>query len=595
MKKHFILFSLLLFLVKTNAQALFEKIESSPIVSNFSDSRSINFVDVNGDGWEDIFISNGPSNGAVHLLYLNDGAGNFTAVTEGDIVETPGPFDGATFADADNDGDLDCFAVTWYGKKNNLYFGNGDGSFFYDADALPSQPGTHSETAAWGDYDGDGLLDIYLANSEDVADPNFLYRNLGDGDFEKIETGPPVTDARRSRSVNWVDFDGDCDLDLFVANEANQPDDLYRNLGDGSFEKVTSGAPSQANRSTISSSWGDIDNDGDLDLVVVNSLFSSPQNNQLFRNDHIPPPGGTQGGFTEITTGDFVTDGGCSNGTNFGDYDNDGDLDLVVANGFCGSINFLYRNDGTGGFTRDLESIENLFTPCSYGTAWGDIDNDGFLDLGFATCRNTGAPLAVNTFYHNLGNGNNYLKIRPIGTTANRSAIGAKVWVTANIGGGEVTQMREISSQSGYCGQNSLTAHFGLGDATVATEVRIEFRCGSDTVLTNVVAGQTLEVTEAMLTPVDEIRRGDIQRLEVSPNPSGGQFRVAFFLGKNAPEMRAQLFSPTGEMMWERRVETGGNGEVAFDISPNEMGLGSGVYFLKMGGETVKLMVAEHP
>ena len=262
---------------------LFDKITTGVLVSTPSDSRSVNFVDVNNDGWEDLFITNGPQGGAANLLYLNGGRGGpFSAATSGDIVSHVEPFDGATFADADNDGNLDAFAVTWYGKKNFLYFGNGDGTFAYDAAAAPSTGGTYSETASWGDMDNDGDLDLYVANSEGDK-KNLLFRNEGNRVFTKLPDGPPSADAHTSRSVNWTDFDGDGDLDLFVSNEANQPDDLYENDGDGHFTRASgAGAPSQSNRSTMSSSWGDVDNDGDLDLFVANAGYFAEQNNQLF-------------------------------------------------------------------------------------------------------------------------------------------------------------------------------------------------------------------------------------------------------------------------------------------------------------------------
>ncbi|MBK8564758.1 MAG: VCBS repeat-containing protein [Saprospiraceae bacterium] len=170
------------------------------------------------------------------------------------------------------------------------------------------------------------------------------------------DMGAVVTDANASRSVNWVDSDLDGDLDLYVSNESNQKDDLYENQN-GSLVKVETGAPGQTNHSTMSSSWADVDNDGDFDLFLANSLYFGVQNNQLFLQE--------DGVFTAVTTGDLVTDGGCSYSSNFADYDNDGDLDLAVSNGFCnGSIkNFLYQNDGLGNFTRDLNSIEDMSTP----------------------------------------------------------------------------------------------------------------------------------------------------------------------------------------------------------------------------------------
>ena len=568
---------------------LFDKITTGVLVSTPSDSRSVNFVDVNNDGWEDLFITNGPQGGAANLLYLNGGRGGpFSAATSGDIVSHVEPFDGATFADADNDGNLDAFAVTWYGKKNFLYFGNGDGTFAYDAAAAPSTGGTYSETASWGDMDNDGDLDLYVANSEGDK-KNLLFRNEGNRVFTKLPDGPPSADAHTSRSVNWTDFDGDGDLDLFVSNEANQPDDLYENDGDGHFTRASgAGAPSQSNRSTMSSSWGDVDNDGDLDLFVANAGYFAEQNNQLFLNEN--------GAFTEVTSGDLVTDGGCSYGSNFGDFDNDGDLDLIVSNGYCNGniVNFLYQNDGQGHFTRDLGTIGNLSTPCSYGAAWGDINNDGFLDLGIATCKNTGnSPLEANQFFLNSGNCNRWLKVRLTGTRSNRSAIGAKVRVRAIIGGQEVVQLREVSAQSGYCGQNSLDAHFGLGDAEVAEEVRIEFPGGADTTLLAVPVDQVLEVTETVSTSVEENAKMEAFAVKVFPNPASEAFHVEVEMPRPIGRLRLRLLDAVGKVILKKEIPVAGSDRSIESFSVREMGLSRGVYWLEISGDggTVVKMV----
>ncbi|MBK9015464.1 MAG: VCBS repeat-containing protein [Saprospiraceae bacterium] len=223
----------------------FSTVTTGALAGPPSDSRSINFIDVDGNSFDDIFVTNGPQAGAKNLFYLSNevspgAASSFTQVTDDDIVSHAKPFDGATFADCDNDGDLDAYAVTWYGQKNFLYRGGGDSWFTYDAAAAPSNVETFSETASWGDYDADGFVDLYVTNSGGNK-KNMLFHNDGGTAFTPVTTGAHVTEAHTSRSVNWVDYDNDCDLDLYVSNEENEKDDLYRNLGNGSFEKVTVG------------------------------------------------------------------------------------------------------------------------------------------------------------------------------------------------------------------------------------------------------------------------------------------------------------------------------------------------------------------
>lgn len=557
-----------------NAQ-LFTKVTTGSIVTHTGDSRSVNFIDVNNDGWDDLFITNGPEGGDVNFLYLNNDDGTFNMVSGDDIVSAIDPFDGATFADCDNDGDVDAITVTWWNQKNHFYLNNGNGTFTEETSAAPALPSTYSETASWGDYDLDGYVDLYVSNS-DGDFKNLLYHNNGDGTFTKIVTGTAATDAFTSRGVTWADYDNDGDADLYVANESSQANNLYRNDGDGSFTKITTGPQVSDSRSTMSASWGDIDNDGDLDLYTANSGNFTGQKNQLYINNG-------SGGFSEVTSGDLVNDFGCSFSSSFEDYDNDGDLDIAVSNGFCNGtiLNFLYQNDGQGNFTRDLSSITDLNTPCSYGCAWGDANNDGFPDLVFATCNNNSLPDPVDLFYLNSGNGNHWIKIKLEGTKSNHSAIGARVKIKAIINGSPVWQMREVTAQSGYCSQNSLTVHFGLGDATTIDSVSIHFAGGNDTALLNIPANQTLFVKEAGVTGINET--GNFSAMRCFPNPAFDSFTV-LLNQKHSPTRTLRLLSLLGVLVDEKKISGTENPcEWKLAMKPPR-----GIYILEAAGENWK-------
>lgn len=556
-------------------QPIFTKITAGSIVTTPADSRSINWIDVNGDGWDDLFISTGPKPATNDLLYINNKNGTFTAVTDDPIVQENGSCDGATFADADNDGDLDAFVVTWHGQLNFFFQNKGDGTFEYLPNVLTANLGTYSETAAWGDYDNDGFVDMYLTNSEGQKQ-NMLFRNLGNGNFERVTSGSIVTEADISRCVNWIDYDNDGDPDLFVTNESNQQNDLFQNNGNGQFTKITTGALVTSQRGSMSASWGDVDNDGDFDVLIANAGNFQPQANQLFINNG-------NGSFTEINTGALVTDGGCSFGSAFGDVDNDGDLDLAIANGYCGGNinNFLYLNDGQGQFTRAPESLD---TPCSFGLAFSDYDQDGFLDLAIATCKNSStAPLPTNLVYHNNGNSNKWLKIKLEGTQTNRAAIGTKIRVKANISGRPVWQLREISAQSGYNGQNSLVAHFGLKDAASVDSVLIEWNSGNRQVLTNVASNQQLFVIESNTTgfKVSNLFEG----FKIHPNPVKNRINIEGTLMSAISNLTINLIDSLGRVVFTEQLSDVPSGHFSHHWNVKQYNISNGNYYIRIKGD----------
>jgi hypothetical protein len=494
MKKFALIFLLLQITAGSFSQTVFTRVETGAVVSTPSDSRSVNIADLNNDGFDDLIITNGPGGGgAPDFMYFGNQEGGFDAVSNLFTSQSWSSV-GAAVADANNDGLSDIFAVRWYGQSNALYTQESVGEFAQ----TNMQAGSYSEAASWGDYNADGLPDLYVSNSFSNL-KNGLFLNVTDTQLpgapvvlEQVLTGDPATDEEPSRGVTWIDYNNDGKIDLFVCNEENTANALYRNDGDGLFSRVqNAGDLFAVTRSSMSASWADVNNDGWSDVFIANSGFFQPQNNQLFINNG-------DGTFL-AQQGPWDEDGGCSFSSSYADYDNDGDLDLAVTNGYCSGeiFNFLYINDGDGNFTADEMSVNDLSTPCSYGLAWGDFDNNGFADLAIATCRNTPeSPLPVNILWLNEGNGNNWIKINLSGTVSNQDGIGAKLHLKATIDGEPVWQMRDITTQSGYCSQNSLTAQFGLGDATQADSLFIEWPSGIHQYFTEVDALQILNITE---------------------------------------------------------------------------------------------------
>lgn len=523
----------------------FTRITTGPHVTDGGSSRSVNWIDTDGDGDLDLFVSNGPNPGQNAFLYLNDGAPNwtFTKVTDSPIVQDAGRSDGATFGDSDNDGDLDALVSTWYGDFDYLYYGDGAGSFTKITDQAPSTTPGHSESCSWGDYDNDGLLDLYVANSGNAsAEENFLYHNEGGGNFTQVLDGEIATDAYRTRCVNWVDYDDDGDVDLFAANEAGTVENLYRNDGGGVFTPITGDPIVTLGGSSFTSSWGDIDNDGDQDCYVGNH---SNQADYLFTNDG-------DGTFTRITGDPIVSSAGYNVSSGWGDYDNDGDLDLFSTAAFGGppKTNFLFTNQlqetGTLSFVRVTGIPLVTDTGWSYGFAWGDYDRDGDLDIFQAR---TFGDTENNALYRNdQSSSNHWLTFSLVGVESNGSGIGAKVRVLSTIGGDPVEQLRVVEGQHGYCGQN-LELHFGLGDATVASTVQVEWPSGTIDILTGVAADQHLVVTEGMSTSsVGNDHGAQGLRLDVAPNPFRMETQLSFTLD-NAQSVQLEMFDTAGRSL----------------------------------------------
>lgn len=537
---YYLTFCLLLILVSVGQSQTFSRLEIGVIVNSASDSRSVNIADVNGDGWEDVFISNGLSGGQKDRLYLNDQNGNFTPLTASSVVDDQQPSVGASLADFDNDGDIDIYVTNWYGKVNRFYENDGSGHFTASSNATVNSS-TYSETATWGDYDADGLLDIFVTNSEGGSKANVLYRNVDGGEFSK-QNGTPWSGRQNiSRNANWIDYDNDGDMDIYITNEGNQVNELYTNDGSGKFSFVTEDIVINRAYATMTSSWGDIDNDGDLDLFLGNAGYFSERANALFRNQG-------NGQFVAITEGDAPNANGCNYSSSFGDVDNDGDLDLLVTSAFCDSDklkDILYLNDGTGIFQTAANPLPGDQNVASYGAAMGDVNKDGFLDLIIAHCKNsTNSPQPKNAVYYNDKNDNHWLRVALEGVISNRSAVGARVYVYYQKNGTTEVQMRVLNTQSGYSGQNSPILHFGLGQSTEVDSVRVDWPSGLHSHLPTQAADQLISLVEEFDSAIKGPAVSLAHAISIFPNPiSSKDTQITIAFSSDYPLTTQSVFS----------------------------------------------------
>ncbi|RKU36302.1 hypothetical protein C6495_03895 [Candidatus Poribacteria bacterium] len=491
------------------------------------------FADIDNDGDLDVYIVNIPGPfGVTHrsparnALYRNNGDGTFTDITKTAGVGDIGYGMGCVFADYNGDGHLD-FYVTNYGP-NVLYRNNGDSTFTDVTDvafpnavgALSTRAPLWSTGAAFADTDADGDLELYVCNyvtydlekleemkaeslqsgkpvpsalNPHVFEPqdNVFYRNNGDGTFTDVtaEAGVAAAGGRSMQAV-FSDFDGDTALDLYVANDTTV-NHAYRNNGDGTFTDVSDDSWAADFRGSMGVTTGDYDNDGDTDIFMShwvdeeNALYrnllkegiENVEDSSMQKDVHAQKPLSnalrkTRIRFVDESYSAMLAEVSIKQigwGTSLFDYDNDGDLDIFVANGstfqelhrpevLIAQQDALFRNNGDETFT-DVSAeagIAQLPRRVGRGTTFGDYDNDGDVDIFIV---NNHAP---PTLLRNEAAGMNWLHVKLHGTGANRNAIGAKIRLkTAN-----VIQMREICAGESYLSSSSYLAEFGLGAAT---------------------------------------------------------------------------------------------------------------------------------
>lgn len=465
-------------LYRNNGGGTFTDITNSAGVGHHGYGMGCVFADYNGDGNLDLYVTNYGAN----VLYHNNGDGTFSDVTTETGVGCELWSTGAAFADVDGDSDLDlyvCNYVTYDLEKleqmqaeslqsgkpvpsalnphvfepqdNVFYRNNGDGTFSdVTTEVGIAAPGGRSMQCIFSDFDNDNDLDLYVANDTSV---NYVYRNAGNGAFTDVSSESWAADFRGSMGLAAGDYDGDGDTDIFMSHWIDEENALYRNL---LVESGLQNPPTSEHIRFVDESysamlaevsikqigWGtalfDYDNDGDLDIFVTNgSTFQElndpevliPQTDALYRNNG-------DGTFTDVSesTGIAALPTRVGRGATFGDYDNDGDVDIFVVNNYAPPT--LLRNDG--------------------------------------------------------GNRNGWLHVELVGTDGNRNAIGAKIQLKT----ADRTQTREVYAGESYMSSNSFITEFGVGNATRVETLQVTWLNGETQVLHNIPTNQQVRVKQ---------------------------------------------------------------------------------------------------
>lgn len=574
MKVKILLLGILLFISSNyiNSQTFTNVARQIGIHSTYFDDYYVpgggaGFADYDNDGDVDLLVA-GRNN---FIFYRNDNA-IYTDVT----LQTGISFNGdclksVVWGDYNNDGWRDVYLTSWY-TGSRLYKNNGNGTF---SDVTASSgiglPFIYqTTTAAWGDVNRDGYLDLYIGNYGNIEgageQPNYFFSNNGNGTFTDITNSSGAKDSLYKKPLAIVIFDFDMDgwQDIYLAMDKYQRSSLFKNLGNGTFQDITYSSNTMCYFDAMGIAVGDYNHDGLFDMHVSNG----PPGNATFRNNG-------NGTFTDVAVPTNTTINKECWGNSFIDYDNDGWCDLYAsASAGLDMCDVLYKNNRNNTFSNIGFSIGIRDSTYTYGIAKGDYNNDGYPDV-FATMSKD----SVAHFYENSGGSNNWIKLKCIGMQSNKDAIGTVV--TSYAGG--VMNRQVILGGSSFLSSDDVELIIGIGTSDKADSIVINWTNGIVDRSYNVLKNGRYTAVEGSgvigIQPIGNELPSAFGLFQNYPNPFNPTTRIRFSLPESG-NVILKVYDISG-----REVATLVNHKMhagTYETDFNASGVSSGVYFYKL-------------